>query len=1029
MPKRAQYTICWSAERESYLLSDLQDSTAYPFVEQGGRWQLWLAEHRAFAFHGRNGQLNLLKEKRKRGHEGYWYAYRRYEGKVIKRYIGGNEQVRVERLEEIALLLTDGESSSPSATVPSFEPLLMPKLQLPQSQKSLLPREHLLELLDKGLERKVILISGPAGYGKTTLAAQWVAARTTRADFPHVAGVVLDEGDNDPVRFWHYIIAACQQLQPGFGKEAQRLLLAHRLPPFKSLHMMLIALLNELSQLQYPVMLILDDLHVINSPQLVETLNFFLEHMPTSLHLVMLIRGDPPFSVARLHARNELLDVYPPQLVFSLEETSAFFERELAVALTPKIIRQIHERLEGWPAGMRLFVRALRWSDREPEVERMLSAFAGSYWSIQEYFLREVLQRLPPDQQEFLLQTCVLPSISGALCDAVMDREDSADLIQALRGGDLFLIPLDRTGTWARYYPLFAEAVQQEARKRFGDERLMLLTSRASAWYEAHGYLIEAIETALEAAEFTRLASLIQRFVDSRQQTSAATIPEIYSLYRWLERLPEEELARNPNLYMSYAMTLLFIGMDGSQMQDSKERILYLLQTAEQRWRETDNTEKLAEVFAFRSLLAQQEGNILLSMTWARQALAWLPAEERSWRHLALSVMGMGEVLHGTLAKARAYLQEALLFNEQISNRMYARAIKGMLSWASAEQGELRQSAEQFLQMQAEARAQEDRDDIARTQLGLAFVAYQWNRLEDAEQATYEALAISEEMGVEELQAGAAMRLAFIAHARGQIPQAQRRLTTWLVQQQTPTTPLSYQLQREVQGALVRIQLANDDLTSAERGLADHDGREETLPLYHRQRQQLLRARLLLAQGEMNAAIEQLEPLHAAAQQTGHIHFALEIQAVLALAYAQQSEYKKAREQLIALLKMTRSEGYLRLYLDEGSAMADLLRSLLPHLHEKALLHYVQRVLSAFAPSNEPVGSEELPDKALPEPLSPQEQKVLRLLAAGNSNAAIARELVVSINTIRTQVQSIYRKLNVNNRVEASTIAHRLDLL
>jgi ATP/maltotriose-dependent transcriptional regulator MalT len=1030
MPKSAQHTIRWSKELASYLLSEPQNSTVHLLTEERGYWLAWLDEHHAFAFHGRSGQLNLLKEKRKRGSEGYWYAYRRSGGRMIKRYIGRDEQLSIERLEEIALLLAkEDDSISPFSNAPAFESLLVPKLQVPHSQKALLPREHLLALLDKGLERKVMLIAGPAGYGKTTLVAQWIAVRSERPDFPRVASVTLDEGDNDPVRFWRYIIAACQQFRAGFGKEALELLLAHRLPAFKPLHMMLIALLNELSQLEQPGILLLDDLHVINSPQLIETLNFFLEHLPTSLHLVMLIRGDPPFSVVRLHARNELLDIYPPQLVFLLEETRAFFEQELAFTLSLRTIKQIHERLEGWPAGMRLFARALRWSDREPEVEQMLLAFAGSYWSIQEYFLREVLHMLPLDQQSFLLQTCILPRVSGELCDAIMDREDSTQLLQVLRGGDLFLIPLDSADEWARYYPLFAEAMQQEARKRLGDVRLTLLTSRASAWYEAHGYLIEAIETALESEDFTRSAYLIKCFIDSKQQANASTVPELYSLHRWLKRLPKEALERNPELYVSYAMTLLFISMDGSTAVDNKGSILRLLQTAEQQWRDAHNNEKLAEIFAFRALLARQEGKILPAMNWARQALAGLPQEERTWRNLALSVIGVGEILEGTLMNARVYLLESLLLNEQLGNHTYARATKGMLSWASVEQGDLRHAAAQYRQMQAQARMQGDRDDIARTQLGLAHIAYQRNNLEEAEQETYEAQEIAEQMNVEELQGLVVVRLAFIEHARGQTALAQQYLTAWLAQRPVPVSSHSYQVQRQVQAALVYMQLANGDLLFAERWFADGERHEEVLPLYQRRRELLLWARLLLARGEIAMAVEHLEGLCADALQTGHTHFAYEIQGVLVRAYVRQGERKKAHEQLYTLLKMTRSEEYLRLYLDEGEEMTKLLRALLPQLHEKALLVYAQRILSNDIHTKRPAELETLSGVVLLERLSPQEEKVLRLLSAGKSNAAIASELVVSVNTIRTQVQSIYRKLNVNNRVEASTTASQLNLL
>ncbi len=1047
MPKSAQYIVSWSPERAAYLLITPESGAALLLSEDGDGWLAWLEQHRAFAFHGRSGQINVLKEKRSRGGDGYWYGYRRQGERMRKRYIGRSEQLSIERLEEIAAILAHehetaalfpdlvesaqpAESAKQAASIMSFEPLLMPKLQLPRPQKSLLPRENLLELLDKGLEYKVTLIAGPAGFGKTTLVGQWIATRSTRADFPRIAAVMLDEGDNDPIRFWRYIIAACRQFLPESGTGAEEMLLAHRLPPFKPLDVMLTVLLNALSRLEHPAMLILDDLHVINSPRVVETFSFFLEHLPASLHLVLLTRGDPPFSVARLRARNELLDIYPPQLAFSPEETRAFFERELPFTLSPTILRQIHERLEGWPAGLRLFARPLHQYANEQAIERVLATFSSGYWTFQEYFLSEVLHALPPEQQEFLLQSSVLPRVTATLCDAVMGREDSARLLAALRSGDLFLVPLDSLGQWARYHSLFAEAMQREARRRLGDERLQQLAARASLWYEEHGFIAEAIETALNAAAFNRAASLIERFIERYQQSNASSIPELYRLYRWLERLPEAELEHRPDLCVQYAMTLLFILMERPYFTPGKERIYHLLQAAEQRWRDANNTAKLAEIFAFRALLAREDGKTLQSVTWARQALAWLPREDRNWRGVALATVGIGEVFEGSLDKARECFLEALALNEQIGNIPHARAIRNMLAWATFEQGAMRQAAEEFRQVQAEARLQEDRDDIARTSLWQAQIAYQWNNLEEAEQAAREALALGEQMNEEEVQTLAMTRLAQILYARGQGEQARQQLTTWLTQRPAPTSPHSYQLNRQVQGRLAYIQLASGDHASVRRWFAAIERREETLPLLQRQREQLLWARLLLAQGEAPAAIETLEGLYSSARETGHLFFSMEIQAVLALAYEREGQHTKAREVLLALLEMTHSEGYLRLFLDEGEGMAELLSGLLPHLREKALLAYVRQILSAFSPPRAAPDSEMTPGAALLlEPLSPRERKVLRLLAAGNSNADIARELVVSVNTVRTQVQSIYRKLNVNNRVEASAAARQLDLI
>ncbi|QBD74568.1 hypothetical protein EPA93_00590 [Ktedonosporobacter rubrisoli] len=1083
MPKRAQYTIYWSAEQDCYLFKEAQELAARPslFVEES--LKAWLEEHSAFAFYGRNGQINLLKERRSRGTEGYWYAYRRAKKHVSKRYVGRSSQLSIERLEEIATLLVnehspssssgqvtfvsqiDGSSakthalqaaahqvssgkgpvediihakanttraeSAPtaSASLPRL-PLLLSKLQLPHLPPGLLARTHLLELLDKAPTYKVTLISGTAGSGKTTLVASWVAARHTRAHFPPVAYITLDEGDNDQLLFWHYIITACQSFDPKLGKEALAALYAHRPPTLKPLEMMLVTLLNALSQLEQPAILILDDLHTINSSQVAQTLSFFLEHLPPSLHLILLARGEPPFSLVRLQAHNEILDISPLNLRFSLAETKAFFTKELPFSLAPGLVQRIYERLEGWPTGLRLFAEALHWFGPAQNIEEMLTAFSGNYLNIQQYFLHEILHTLPAALQEFLLYTSNLPLITASLCDTITGRTDSAQHIAALYRGDLFLIPLDGSGKWARYYPLFAEAIAQEAHHLLGEACLDELAERASLWYEEHELFAEAIETALKAKAFPRAARLIAKFIDSGQQASILAAPEIYRLKRWLEALPDKILAHQPELCMHAALTLLLTLLEQARLLEGKERLLYLLQMAEQYWRDTNQITKLARIFAFQALLARIEGNILQAMTWARQALSWMPAEEQMWRALALTSLGIGEMLDGSLTNARGLLRETLALNERQGNPISTRATRSRLAIVSFEQGELRLANEQLHQLLAQARAQQDRDDIARTQLQLGRIAYYWNDLNAAEQAIQEALAYGKEINIEEVLALAAVQQARIIHARGHSAQAQQHLTIWLAQHQTAITPQSQQLSREVQAQLASIQLANGDLAAVERWLASLKGGEDFLPLYQRRREQLLQARLLLRRGDITTALEQLEDLSAGAQKTGHVHFKLEIQVVLVLAYSQQGLAEEARQQLVELLQLTHFEGYLRLFLDEGQTLAGLLHNLLPYLRKEDLLAAARRILGAFAQESSPVSHRPISSTPhIGEPLSPQEQRVLRLLSMGNSNAEIASELVVSVNTIRTQLQSIYRKLNVKNRSQASTIARQLDLL
>lgn len=1016
----------------------------------------WLARQRTFAFHGRRGQLNLLKEKRQRGGQGYWYAYRRVRGQMLKRYLGRDEQVDPERLEELAeeLRAETGEAggrallparemmvpalegrgvevvSGPEYLAPlSFDPLLMSRLQLPRPQKTLLWREQLLDLLDRGLEYKVTLVSGAAGYGKTTLIAQWIASREARPDFPLVASVALDEGDNDPIRFWRYVIAACQRFTPAPGREALALLLSARLPPFqlKPLEMALVALLNELSQLEQPGILVLDNVHVINSPRVVESLSFFLEHLPSKLHAILLMRGDPPFSPVRLLARNELLDISPEDLVFSLEETRVFFEQELAFPLPLRLVRQLHLRLEGWPAGLRLVSKVLPRLANEQEIEAVIETFAGNHWTVRGYFLSEVFHILPEEQQTFLLRTSVLPRLNAALCDALLGSNDSERVIEALRSGDFFLAPLDGSGEWMRYQALFAETMQQEARRRLGDEHINYLAVQASLWYEEHAFLAEAIETALSASAYERAASLLACFITIKEQSRRSVFLELYSLRHWLESLPEAELERKPDFCLYYGMILLFTLVEGVRVQSGRERIYHLLQLAEQHWRDANDTTRLAQVFSFRALLARQEGRMLQALTWARQALAWLPEEDLTWRTIALSVVGVGEIVAGTLEQAREALLAAQQFNRRLGNTMYERATRGMLNWAYVEEGALRHAAEQFRQMRAEAREQEDHDDIARMQLSLARILYEWNQLAEAEQAAREGEMLGERLQVDEIACTAALRLAWIEQARGQRRQAQERLSAWLAQGPVPQVPQSYQLYREVQAELARLKLASGDLAAVERWAGSLEQRAEILPPYQRQRERLMLARLWLAREELAEARDMLEELAAMARQTGHQAFLLNIQIVQVQVYARQGARARARELLRDVLVAARDEGYVRLFLDEGEVVGELLRESLTHLRESALQAYARDLVNASGLLSG--GDLSIAQVGLPEALSPQELRVLRLLVAGNSNADIARELVVSVNTVRSHVQNLYRKLDVSSRVQASVVARQLGLV
>ena len=1085
MPKAAQHVLIYKQDQNSHWLYK-NNNRDYAFLQgDSEQWFAWLADHTSFSFQGRHGHLNMLKEARKsggKGEDGYWYAYRRQGKRTMKKYAGRTADLTMARLETIAsaftndahhtaaspdhvtsnlIQSTEHESSStemmtenaltltPPPLTPIQTPLLEPKLHLPRLHTNLVERERLLTLLDAGLERKLTLITAPPGFGKTTLLLQWLAHQNTPDSF---AWVALDAGDNDPIRFWRYVLTACQSFQSDHGHEVLNQLSTIAPSPFEPspLETILTTFLNALTRHAHDGILILEDYQLITSPYIHQTITFLLDHLPPTLHLILLSRSDPPLPLARLRARGDLCEIHTAELRFSQEETLTFLQQNLSLpsyTLSPQTIRQLDIHLEGWAAGLRLLTFALRGNKSQQEVERILATFTSNHPAqrpIQDYFITEVLDTQPEPLQHFLLQTSVLSRLTGSLCDSVTDREDSEQLLDALEHTGLFLELLDGPGHWYRYHALFAETMQQEARRRLGMNVLREVSQKASQWYENHNMFSEAIEAALQAQNLPFVAELLERTIGDQQFIFGShyyEIHEFHTIRRWLEQIPAEIMRQHPALCLAYATALLFIFAMSHLTPTMMMQVETFLQMAAEGWRAEGNMARLGEVFAFRALLSRQKGVTGEAVNYANLALAWLPEKELAWRSVALNVKGTESLLAGHPDIAEQALLEANALAKTIGNPYGIRATTAMLSGVYIEQGKLHEAAIRYRQVLHEAREQEDRDDIAHALLGLIHISYEWNDLSTAEQQAQEVLELGELLADEAFQLQAALMLARIQNARGQTSTAQQRLDALLVGTSSawptaliPEVPLHRSLipsrhTHEIQIMQARLHLAAGDTTVAQRWIKAQQ-QNDALPLVNREQDALLMVRLLMAQGKSQEALDMLISLHDAALKAKRTRNSLEIQTLMARAYAANDQLQEARHILHTVLMITHTEGYLRLFLDEGEAMATLLRGLAPYMREKHLMTYLQTILQAFAREQKRPVAPPVPfSSPLIELLSSQEQRVLRLLVAGRTNPEIARELIVSVNTIRTQVQSIYRKLNVHNRFEASDIARQLQLL
>jgi LuxR family transcriptional regulator, maltose regulon positive regulatory protein len=436
-------------------------------------------------------------------------------------------------------------------------PLLETKLHLPRRRQGLVARPRLIDRLSGGAESTLTLVSAPAGFGKTSLLTDWLAA--AGADGPAVAWLSLDERDNDPALFWTYLVAALKTAVPGIGGSALPLLESPQ-PPMEAA---LGSLLNDLSA-SNDVVMVLDDYHVINTRDVLDGMAFLLEHLPPQIHLVIASRADPTLPLARLRGRGELVEIRAADLRFTPEEAAAYLNGVMGLGLTPGDVTALEERTEGWIAALQLAALSMRGRD---DVAGFIAGFAGDDRYIVDYLVEEVLQRQSEHVRYFLLQTSLLDRLSGPLCDAVTGRDGGRAMLDALDRANLFLVPLDDRRHWYRYHHLFADVLQAHLLEE-RPEDVPNLHRRASAWFEQNGEPSEAIRHALAGKDFERAANLIEFAAPATRQYRQEV-----TLRRWLEALPEELLKVRPVLSNAYAGSLLSHGeVEGveSHLQDAE---------------------------------------------------------------------------------------------------------------------------------------------------------------------------------------------------------------------------------------------------------------------------------------------------------------------------------------------------------------------------------------------------------------------------------------------------------------------------
>lgn len=853
-------------------------------------------------------------------------------------------------------------------------------------------RERLTSRLGRGGQApSLTLVSAPAGFGKTTLLAEWLAGSS------RTAWVSLDAGDNDPGVFWAYVVAALQTVEPAISA----------LSP-ASVEPSLASLLNELDALDDEVVLVLDDYHAIESVPIHEQLAFLLEHLPPNVHLVIGSRADPPLPLPRLRARGELRELRAADLRFTTDEAVAYFNETMGLNLAVEDVAALEARTEGWIAALQLAALSMHGRD---DIAAFIGNFTGDDRFVVDYLAEEVLERQPEAIRHFLLRTSILERLTGSLCDAVTGGEGGAATLADLDRANLFVVPLDDRRRWYRYHHLFADVLH--ARLLDAEPGIVAdLHRRASAWFQQHGDRSEAIEHAVRGRDFERAAELIERAAPSMRRARQET-----TLRRWLSALPGDLFDARPVLLLAFVGARMASG-DPTGADVLLQRVEACLSPAatpivcdDEEFRRLP-----AQVEIYRAALALLAGDVNGTMSHAQEALARIEPSDHLGRGSASALLGLAAWTMGDLETAhRRYAGTLQAF---IDADYLADVLGVSLGLADIElaQGRLGDAMRTFEAGLGLARDHPGLRGAADMHAGLSEVLLERSDLEGAADQLRASRELGDHAGLPQYPYRWRVAAARLRHAQGDpaaaldlLDQAERVYNTDFSPSVRPIAALA-----------ARVHLGMGDVGAAARWAESRGLTADDELSYVQEFEHITLARILLAQRDTKA-LDLIDRLLADADAGGRRRSAIELFVLRALAHDGRGDRGGAVTALEEALVRAEPDGYVRVFADEGPAMTALLR--LVSSHGPAGRH-AQRVLAATTAR---AAASPAPHR-LVEPLSSRELDVLRLLRSDLSGPEIARELVVSLNTVRTHTKNIYTKLDVTSRRAAVRRADELGL-
>ncbi|WP_240157301.1 LuxR C-terminal-related transcriptional regulator [Pseudonocardia broussonetiae] len=887
--------------------------------------------------------------------------------------------------------------------------MIATKLFVPTSRRGLVTRPRLSELLRRGAESRLTLVSAPAGFGKTTLLAAWLGDGGDRC----VAWVSLDPADSEPASFWTYVVTALHAAVPGVGSGAPALLASSPLHT----ELVLTMVVNELAAVPGEVWLVLDDYHLVDNRDVDGGMAFLLEHLPRHVHVVISTRADPDLPLARWRGCGELVEIRAADLRFTSDETAEYLNEAAGLGLDAVDVGALGERTEGWIAALQLAALSLRG---RVDVGGFVARFAGNDRYIVDYLAEEVLSQQSDAVREFLLHSAVLDRITGPLCDAVTGGGDGSDMLVALERANLFLVPLDDRRQWYRYHHLFADVLRARLLSE-QPEQVPVLHQRASRWYELHDLAEDAVRHALIARDVDRAVHLMELAVPTVRRNRQDGL-----LIDWLKALPDDAVRRSPLLSVVAGWRLMVSGeLDAAEPWfDGAERAVAGVSDGLSAESEELRT-LLATIAIHRAGLAQARGDVPGTTQQARIALDLAGPDDHLARGGAAGFLGLAAWAAGDVSGALPMFTHAVASLHAAGNLVDELSSTVVLAdmWLAA--GRPSKARQLYRRGLAAAQGDPVPQGTADLHVGLSELDREAGDLRSAKEHLETAAALGEHASTPHLRYRWFVAMGRVAATEGDLDRGfdlLDRAEQLYLRGVLPEV-------RPVAAMKARVRIAQGELADVT-GWARDRGVFATDDVAHlREFDHLTMVRLLIARhrtnqdtGAMDEAVGLLDRLLDAAGTSGRAGSRVEIRMLQALAHDAQGHRPRAHEALDRVFsEAPEPEAYARLFLDEGAPMTALLRDAEQHDvggdHARRLLS-LGASFDAVAPAAGQAG-----------PLTEREIQVLRLLAGELSGPQIARDLYVSHNTLRTHTKHIFTKLEVTTRRAAVRSARDRGLL